>query len=439
MRRLFAISDLHIGGAEHPMLGHPEVLVDFLERVAAIDASGPELVVHGDFVDFLAESPYQAWTPDEATTLVKLRAIFARNEKVFDAFAKCARGRLTILLGNHDVELAYPKVREALFARLGTTPHNCLFVHSDEGYRVGDVFIEHGNRYDPWNAVEFDELQKVLAAVGRGEAAPAMQACPGSSLVEKVMNPLKERYHFIDLLKPEDKIVMLLLLAFEPEQLSDVKMMFHAVSAWLRQKVRPGGRRMRGGEEELTQELRDAFADELRSLQGPVGTRSVRGPIIKGSSEGLANVLRDGRPVDPKRAAKLQLALCTKVAGDVSFATADDSGDYTAAARAMTGREGTRLVIMGHTHLARDVLFKANGGRYFNTGTWADLIRVDDGALRDRSADRGVFIEWLRRLVTNDLAGIRVCSPGYADVTVGADGHIVGEPGLRIHELGAAV
>lgn len=422
------------------MLGHPEVLVDFLEQAAAIE--GCELVVHGDFVDFLAESPYQAWTPDEATTLAKLRAIFARNGAVFDAFARCARGpgRLTILLGNHDVELAYPKVRDALFARLGTTPHGCLFVHGDEGYRVGDVFIEHGNRYDPWNAVEYDELHRVLAAVGRGDAAPAMRPCPGSSLVEKVMNPLKERYHFIDLLKPEDKLVMLLILAFEPERLSDVKMMYHAVSALLRQLVRRGARVMRGEEDqELSPELRAAFAGDLRALRGEAVERRMRGSLITASSESLANLLRDGRPVDPKRAAKLQLALRTKISGDVSFADADDSGDYTAAAREMTGRDGTRLVVMGHTHLARDIAFKNNGGRYFNTGTWADLIRMDEEALHDRGPDRAVFVEWLRKLVTNDLGGMRVCEPRFADVTVGADGHIVGEPRLRMHEIGAAV
>lgn len=419
------------------MLGHPELLVDFLERVAAID--GCELVVHGDFVDFLAESPYQAWTPDEETTLAKLRAIFARNADVFDAFARCARGRLTILLGNHDVELAYPRVRDALFERLGTTPHRCLFVHGDEGHRVGDVFIEHGNRYDPWNAVEYDELQRVLAAVGRGEAAPAMRPCPGSSLVEKVMNPLKERYHFIDLLKPEDKIVLLLLLEFEPERRTDVSMLFHAVTAWVRQRIRTIGRHLRGAEDEdLPPELRAAFAEELLALRAVVNDRKLRSPLINASSESLANLLRDGRPVDPKRAAKLQLALCTKVAGDISFATAEDSGDYTAAAREMTARAGTRLVIMGHTHLARDVKFK-NGGRYFNTGTWADLIHVDQAALNDRSADRGVFVEWLRKLANNDLGGLRVCRPGFADVTVGADGQLVGEPRLRIHEIGAEV
>jgi hypothetical protein len=49
------------------MLGHPQSLVDFLSAVAAHPAASGdtlELVIHGDFVDFLAEEPWSAWTPN---------------------------------------------------------------------------------------------------------------------------------------------------------------------------------------------------------------------------------------------------------------------------------------------------------------------------------------------------------------------------------------
>jgi hypothetical protein len=76
-RRVFAISDLHIGGAGTPMLGHPEHLEGFLEQVAAYEpppGTEVELVIHGDFVDFLAEQPYAAWTADEAAAWEKFGA-----------------------------------------------------------------------------------------------------------------------------------------------------------------------------------------------------------------------------------------------------------------------------------------------------------------------------------------------------------------------------
>jgi hypothetical protein len=48
-----------------------------------------------------------------------------------------------------------------------------------------------------------------------------------------------------------------------------------------------------------------------------------------------------------------------------------------AAARALADR-GFRYVIFGHTHLAKHI--DLGGGKaYFNTGTWADLLRFPKG------------------------------------------------------------
>jgi UDP-2,3-diacylglucosamine pyrophosphatase LpxH len=148
MRRVVTISDLHIGGAEYPMLGHPEILIDFLEQLASYNGRDEvELVIAGDFIDFLAEAPHEAWTASENGAVDKINAILHRLPALFDAFARCARHvpRFTVLLGNHDIELAYPRVRDTLFRRLDVSPHRCLFVHTNEAYRIGDLLIEHGN------------------------------------------------------------------------------------------------------------------------------------------------------------------------------------------------------------------------------------------------------------------------------------------------------
>jgi hypothetical protein len=69
---------------------------------------------------------------------------------------------------------------------------------------VGELLIEHGNRYDSWNILDDNGLRETVSCASRGERPLGeLRVCPGSYLVEQVMNPLKKRYHFIDLLKPE--------------------------------------------------------------------------------------------------------------------------------------------------------------------------------------------------------------------------------------------
>lgn len=456
LRRVIAISDLHIGGDAHPMLGHPEHLIDFLAQLASYrpaEGEQVELVIHGDFVDFLAEEPSAPWTADEDSAVTKLRNIFGRQRKIFDALAACiaAVRRFTVLLGNHDVELAYPRVREALFQRLGTEPHRCLFIGNNESYRVGDLLIEHGNRYDTWNAIDHDGLRETVSAASRGEEPPrSIGVCPGSRLVHEVINPLKERYHFIDLLKPEDKLVLLLLTTFEPELMRDLSLLFNSAAAYISRFYRkaiwkiasrgpaPGQARLvsREGGDELPLDVRRAFTKEL-SLATAEQAVSVGGHLrklfLRDQTRSLKTRLVNGEPIESERLRKLQVALRAKLAGDTSFNESEVSSEYARAARHMIETETAKVVVMGHTHLRRDVEFA--GGRYLNTGTWADLLRVEDAILVDSEEGREALVGWLRQLATDQIDGIRLADPTYADVRVNNDGHVVadGKPMLRRH------
>jgi UDP-2,3-diacylglucosamine pyrophosphatase LpxH len=235
---VYVISDLHLGGAPGQsesergfrMCTQGAALAGFITELCALPVGGNapavELVINGDFVDFLAEEdePVQ-WTaikedPGRARELF-LR-IVQRNQPVFDALARfVGRGHtLTILIGNHDLELAFPAVRRALAEVLGQKPDVGLrFLHDGEAYAVGDALIEHGNRYDSFNMVDFDKLRHVRSLQSRGQAVPEdlrFVAPAGSQLVAEIMNPLKQHYPFIDLLKPETGAAVPLLLALAP-------------------------------------------------------------------------------------------------------------------------------------------------------------------------------------------------------------------------------
>lgn len=450
MRRVIVLSDLHIGGESFPMLGHPEALADFLDQLAAHPGRDElELVVAGDFIDFLAEDPVQPWTPTEAGAVEKLRAVFGRRRDLFDAFARCAQelGRFTILLGNHDIELAYPRVRDALLRRLETDPHRCHFVAGNDAYQIGELLIEHGNRYDAWNAIDHDGLRQIASAASRGEQPPrGLDVCPGSLLVCGAMTPLKARYHFIDLLKPEGKLLALLLLEIEPTVVrKHLRELFGFASGWMLREYRkarwfaeegaaPRRERLVAAEEDdddLPTEVRRVFYQELAELEGqrerPVAIGDpfdmLSTALLERENDGLRAIFERGEEIPADRLRKLQVALGAVPNRVRAFDKGLADGECYAAAKRMVEAGTAKVVVMGHTHLAR-VNDLPGGGRYLNTGTWADLIKVEDALLDDSAAGRAALGEWLRRVATDQLEGVRVCCPSYGDVVVNEDGRV---------------
>ncbi|MBL8683817.1 MAG: metallophosphoesterase [Myxococcales bacterium] len=449
MHRIYAISDLHLGGMPHPMLGSPKLLADFLRYVARqARARGEtrELVIHGDFVDFLAErsrtatsaSPatcFDAWTPTQADALAKLEDVIRSFQDVFAALAECVQhlDQLTILLGNHDLELALPAVRTRFLRELGTSPHRCRFVVDNEAYRVGDVLIEHGNRYDPWNAIDYDGLRREVSTASRGETNPLpMAVCPGSRLVAEVVSPLKSRYHFIDLLKPEDKVVTLLLLAIEPTLQFDLDLLFRSAASyatqWRHAHSFTAARRMGVGAEHgiagaadgtgVPGSLAAAFPEALVTYEEQPIASSVGWirKFLDDRVESLRVLADKGEEIPEPRMRRLQVALRHALVGDRTFDLGESSGPYAAAAARLATQTGARLVIMGHTHLARAHPVGADGAWYVNTGTWADVIQCDPALLEDKNlAD---FSKWVVALARNELAGKRAPRPCYADVVL---------------------
>jgi UDP-2,3-diacylglucosamine pyrophosphatase LpxH len=230
-RTVYVISDLHLGGeyAEKPegrgfrINTHARTLAEFVHDLAGRPPSGPEieLVINGDMVDFLAEKPFDdPFTPIEACA--KLQAIADRDPEFFKALGTFLdqNHRLTILTGNHDIELALPPVRQKLKEVIGVRPHHDYqLICNGEAYQIGDALIEHGNRYDKWNVVDHDGLRRISSLLSRRQSIPEKQPfelAAGSKMVAWVINRIKQDYKFIDLLKPETGAAVPLLLALEP-------------------------------------------------------------------------------------------------------------------------------------------------------------------------------------------------------------------------------
>jgi UDP-2,3-diacylglucosamine pyrophosphatase LpxH len=231
---LYVISDLHLGGIA-PSATSPgfqicseqgqTLLADFLHWVAGqhTDAHGIHLIVNGDSVDFLAEEQFEAFTADQNAAEEKLSKIIGRTKTIWHEFRRIAKSgaEVTFGLGNHDIELALPRPRRRLRAELGSGLVDLVFDNS--AIAIGDVLIEHGNRYDGWNAIQHDSLRRISSAVSRGEKPQEMLPAPGSVLVIEVMNELKSKYRFIDLLKPEQETVLPMIAALNPSALRKIR------------------------------------------------------------------------------------------------------------------------------------------------------------------------------------------------------------------------
>jgi UDP-2,3-diacylglucosamine pyrophosphatase LpxH len=443
--RVIVISDLHLGGEAPWMMSCPDRLADFIARLPARLADGEdlELVINGDFVDFLSVPPLAGWTPDPALARAKLERTMLTPPfaQVFDALGRHLAGghRLTLLIGNHDVEMALPSAQEALLARLDATPHRVLLFDDGRAYRIGGALIEHGNRYDGANANDWNGVRTIASAHSRGEApSVALEVSAGSVIVEKVINPLKVRYPFVDLLQPQGELVALLLVAFEPALVWHVATLARLIYAQRLAAGHPDGRGIEDAQQlgappaapvdaELAAAFGDVYAavaaaDAAADAASDVGLGELISLAWASRRDGLAGLLERGEPVPPERLNQIRLVMRRLLLDDRSDRADGPTEQYGEAARHIIERSGGRVatVVMGHTHLARHV-GPADRASYINSGTWIDVLRVPAAALDEGAAADAALVGFLRDLKLDRRARP---VPTWAELRVDGDGQV---------------
>lgn len=473
MPTVFVISDLHLGGRPDPVvaagatgtrINHSYAhLASFIHWLASVEAAkGPvELVLNGDIVDFLLPDDANGgapapWTSDEGEVIRRLNAIVAgardgEQDNPFEALTRFCMTEgcsLVLLLGNHDLELSLPGVRRHLVENI-LGGGRISFVYDNEAYCRGDLLIEHGNRYDVFNQVDHDGLRRERSVLSRGGGGsltlrPDDRFTPpaGSMLVTELFNPIKEKYRFLDLLKPEDDAVLPLLVALEPR------------AAGIAARILEFGKRAAAARWKSTTTSGFIAADPNRMLDLAGLMQRKFGPSVVGQFSfprqiGVGDLWKDIQRLKGSISSWLSNLNDTALAGvadiyvknamaglakDKTFDLTVERSDYLEAARSLVASGRFSTVVFGHTHLPKQISIpRANGGPalYLNTGTWADVMRVPPEVVGSGAEVEAALEGFLQDLAANRFHRRRYLTYARIDLTGTGSGERVAAASIK--------
>ena len=435
MRHLVhVISDLHLGGAAAspgsaafqmcPPRTHA-LLSAFIDRLPASSHDQlSHLIIAGDLVDFLAEEPFEAFTADPIAACAKLQRIFDTSMSFWDAlnrFSLQRRGVLSIMLGNHDIELSLPGVREMLFARV--RGERVRFMYDNEAFTLGPLLIEHGNRFDPWNAVPHGALRRVRSQLSRRlDVWPAFPALPGSQMVIDVINPLKRDYPFVDLLKPETAAALPIAAALGAVGLPRAWKAFGKFRAsqandYDESSGEPLDPNMVSGFDHSDDELWSA-AQDISHGENSQQVNAIGDVLGKGVTA-VSNAIKTAR-IDALFGAFRKLRALQRLHRE-TFDIGTELPTYLIPAT-RAAEAGFKVIVYGHTHLPKRVPVKIAGQEsavYLNSGTWADVMCVPEGIWdADEANGRTLFRQFANDLGANSLDKWRRSIATYARIAI---------------------
>lgn len=427
---IHVISDIHMGGdtPDFQILRETGRLAGYIGWVGQQCPEGRvALVLNGDVFDTLAERSTGYIAIERAVEVVGRIMGDPSFRGIWDALARFVAldGRtLVFVIGNHDIEMSFTGVQRLILNRLaGDDPlkrGRVEFSTVGAGYSctVGGarVYCTHGNEVDAWNYNHYESLARVGRRLNAGLGFDLREWRPnaGTRMVKEVMNSVKERYKWIDLLKPETQAAVGTLVVLDPAQAKKVgdllsifgekvlseKDMNQRLSADEPVSGSPGplGAAMPVKEPWLGPNLGEASsvqatADvdslllqaeknlgkplaQLAEQDGQLGTGQL---ILDRLTGWMRNITKDEA---------LRRALKDWLADDKSFDLQDQDDTF----KAVTANVGqsVNFIVTGHTHLERAI--DMGGGRYyFNCGTWIRLLRFSQSMLKDQGAFKPVY------------------------------------------------
>jgi UDP-2,3-diacylglucosamine pyrophosphatase LpxH len=422
--RVIVISDLHIGCGplEDFDVEIEQALVEFCAEVAA-DARSTEFVINGDFLDFVQAAPWQSpdlesESPDgvplcftEAQSLQKLENIFHAHQPTFYALALLVASnsirRLTIMPGNHDADIFWPKVRSKLQERLspaGGPASDKISFHLENEYHppgFPGLWIEHGHQHDTCNSFAVRDIPYWSSGcppiMKDKNKVERLIECVGTRFMLKFMNGLDEKYTFVDNVKPFSKFVKMFLVSEFAPGFGPLKAL---AAYWALLRFMAGRLAKQPGDllseeeapsklgEDLKRRLAAMTIYEIERLERRLqrdGFDTKGHPILSyiEIEEDGAELLLDFLSRHPDILDEVEADdIGMLSAGEKGFLTlgggfiANETEALEDAARKLVAAGLATGVIMGHTHEAVEAHAKLG---YVNTGCWTRYFRATPG------------------------------------------------------------
>lgn len=427
---IHVISDIHMGGKPgFQILRETQRLANFIRWLTAQQpGERVALVLNGDVIDTLAEDVSGYVAVDEAeATLERIMgdASFAPIWEALADFVHADKRTLVIVIGNHDIEIAFPNVQRLIVERLSRGDNQAKsrieFSAAGAGYGclVGNarVFCTHGNEVDAWNFNRYEDLSRVARRLSAGLTLSRDEWTPnaGTRMVKEVMNEVKKKYAWIDLLKPETSAAIGTLLALDPSQLGKINKVLPIIGKMAIEKNQVDQRlsadtlqlstQTSGSPPTLESLLGPNVLDSMKNTSSTLGRsgddmllaleraqNSPAQPLTMGDAPlGVGQLAWDrltGWLTGVSHDEAMRRALQDWLNGDKTFAPNEKDDTYND----VIAKLGPSIdfIVTGHTHLARAIDMGA-GRFYFNSGTWIRLMQFTDAMLASTASFKPVY------------------------------------------------